>query len=346
MTIVLEVDPKNPDPEVIQLAAEAILRGQLVAFPTETVYGLGSNAMDENSVKRVYEVKGRPDVDPLIVHLASGDDLERVVIQVTGLAKKLAEVFWPGALTLVQWKRPEMPMMVTSGLQTVAVRVPAHPVALALLRAAGVPIAAPSANLFGRSSPTTAEHVLNDLGGHIDVVLDGGPATIGVESTVLDITSNPPVILRPGGVSREELEELIGPLRLSGEMLPVSNSLPSPGMFTKHYAPCTELVVCTGANPDEVLSKMKQITLRCLAEGQQVGLLIADDDIDWFSGLNTQVFLLGSQNDMEQVARRLYAGLRTLDERGVDLILTRFFDERGLGLAIRDRLRRAASRIE
>jgi L-threonylcarbamoyladenylate synthase len=345
MTVILKVNPQEPDPEFIERAAEVIKRGGLVAFPTETVYGLGANALDESAVRRIFEVKGRPGIDPLIVHLARGEDLERVVTQVTDLAKKLAGVFWPGPLTLVQWKRPEVPAIVTSGLETLAARVPAHPVAMALLLAAGVPVAAPSANLFGRSSPTTAEHVLKDLGGRIEMLVDGGPATIGVESTVLDITTTPPAILRPGGVSREALEEVIGPVVVKGEKLPPGAPQPSPGMLAKHYAPRAELILCTGTNREEALSKMKQLASHHISEGKRVGLLLTGEDLERLSELDVSTFSLGPQDKLEEIAHRLYFGLRFLDEQGVDLILAREFGEGGLGLAIQDRLQRASSRV-
>ena len=346
MTIILKVNARQPEPELIRQAADVIRHGGLVAFPTETVYGLGANAFDERAVQRLFKVKNRPAIDPLIVHLARTGDLEKVVQQVTDLAKVLAEAFWPGPLTLIQWKRAEVPTIVASGLETLATRVPAHPVALALLEAAGVPVVAPSANLFGRSSPTSANHVLKDLGGRIDVVLDGGPTPIGVESTVLDITTDPPAILRPGGLSREDLETVIGQVEVRSENAVSGKAQRSPGMLAKHYAPRAELVLCSGSNPEEVYSKIEQLAKNYLNEGKQVGLLLAVEDVDRLSELDVFMFPLGPQEKLEEIAHRLYTGLRFLDEQGVDLILTRDFGEVGLGLAIRDRLKRAATRIE
>jgi L-threonylcarbamoyladenylate synthase len=345
MTTILKVNPNSPESELIDQAAQVIRSGGLVAFPTETVYGLGANALDEGAVKRIFEVKGRPEIDPLIVHLADIDQLERVTTHITDLAFKLAEVFWPGPLTLIQWKRIEVPLIVTSGLPTLAARIPAHPVALALLRASGVPIAAPSANLFGRSSPTTAKHVLKDLGGSIEIVLDGGATFIGVESTVLDITTHPPVILRPGGVSREAIEEVIGQVAVRNESTLADKPQLSPGMLSKHYAPHADLVLCTGTNPDEALIKMKRLVENFLFEDKRVGLLVADEDIHLFKGLDATIFSLGKSNELELIAHRLYYGLRELDDQGVDLILTRDFGNLGLGLAISDRLKRAASQV-
>ncbi|MBE0409435.1 MAG: threonylcarbamoyl-AMP synthase [Anaerolineales bacterium] len=345
MTIVIKVDPNQPEPDSINRAAEVIKRGGLVAFPTETVYGLGANALDESAVRRIFEVKDRPEFDPLIIHLAGIEQLESVAIDVSDLTRKLAKLFWPGPLTLIQWKRNEVPSMVTSGLPTLAARVPAHPVALALLKASGVPIAAPSANLFGRASPTTSRHVLNDLGSRIEMLLDGGPTTIGVESTVLDITTHPPTLLRPGGVPLEALEEVIGAIIVQEHSIPAGVSLRSPGMLSKHYAPRAELVLCTGKSPHEALRKMRHLVEKYLDQGLRVGLLLVEEDCSRFEELDVVIYPLGQEMILETIAYSLYAGLRALDDQDVDIILTRDFGDAGLGLAIRDRLKRAASRV-
>jgi len=353
------VHPQSPEPEIIAQAAAEIQRGGLVAFPTETVYGLGANALDAAAVARIFEAKGRPAEDPLIIHLAAADDLPRVVRAAPPIAHELARAFWPGALTLIMPRGAAVPLSVTAGLETTAVRVPAHPVALALLQAAGTPIAAPSANRFGRASPTTAQHVLHDLDGRIDLILDGGPTTIGVESTVLDVTRTPPLILRPGGVSREALEALIGAVALRGEagLSPVSDRRPtgktpqiSPGLLDKHYAPRAELILCASPTPARRLEQMGQLAQKYLDEGKKVGLLIADQDRQFFAeGLPAElpvpIFLLGPADDLAQVAHNLFAGMRRLDEQGSEVILARGFGRQGLGLAIDDRLRRAASRV-
>jgi L-threonylcarbamoyladenylate synthase len=345
MTIILKVNPQSPEPQFIEQAAEVIRAGGLVAFPTETVYGLGTNALDERAVKRIFVVKDRPEFDPLIIHLAGIEQLEKVAINVSDLARKLAEVFWPGPLTLIQWKRTEVPSIVTSGLPTLAARVPAHPIALALLQESGVPIAAPSANMFGRSSPTTAEHVKKDLGERIDLLLDGGPATIGVESTVLDITVNPPAILRPGGLPREALEAVIGPIVVHDVFQPAGIAQSAPGMLTKHYAPQARLILCTGESHHESMEKLKGLTSSYLREGFRVGVLAVDEEANSFTGLDVVVYSLGPDDNIERIAHSLFAGLRALDEQEVDVILTRDFGNSGLGLAINDRLQRAASRV-
>lgn len=338
----IRVDPQQPDPALIQQAAVALRSGLLVAFPTETVYGLGANALDEAAVARIFQVKGRPADDPLIVHLASVDWLPRAVSQVPGSALQLAEVFWPGPLTMILPRQPHIPGLVTAGGPTVAVRVPSHPVALALIRAAEVMVAAPSANPFGRTSPTLANHVLADLGERIDVILDGGPAGIGVESTVLDLTQPAPVILRPGGVTREDLSKALGmPVALRGDT-PLPGPLASPGLLPRHYAPRAELVFLQGS-PD--LDLMRALAQQALEQGRKVGLLVVEEDWPVFEGLAVQKISLGSQDDLWQAAHRLYAALRALDEQGVELILARDLGEQGPGLALRDRLRRAARKV-
>lgn len=367
MTTILRVDAAAPDPELIDRAAQALLAGQVVAFPTETVYGLGANALDAAAVRRIFAAKERPEADPLIVHLATAQDLPQVAQSIPPLAQQLAQVFWPGPLTLILPKQPQVPEIVTAGLPTVAVRVPAHPVALALLRRSGVPIAAPSANRFGSVSPTTAQHVLSDLGGRIDLILDGGPTVIGVESTVLDISQVPPLILRPGGVSREALEAVIGPVQVrpagghsaeeqvapQGTSAPQSISAPqgssapqvSPGLFEKHYAPRAELLLVIAASLEAGRAEVIRLAREALAAGKRVGLLIAAEDEAACRDLPAPLCILGGAGDLDAVARHLYAGLRELDAQGVQVIVGHDFGEQGLGLAIRDRLRRAATRV-
>ena len=233
-------------PQAIADAAEIIRSGGLVAFPTETVYGLGANAMDAAAVEKIFSAKGRPTFDPLIVHISNLSEIERVVSSFSPAAQTLADAFWPGPLTLVLPKQPDLPDLVTSNLKTVAVRIPNHPVALALIEAAGVPIAAPSANRFGHTSPTTASHVFQDLAGHIDLILDGGSTSIGVESTILDLSTTPARILRPGGITREMLETLIGPVTVFKQIKKPGQRLLSPGLIEKHYAPRAEMFLFKG----------------------------------------------------------------------------------------------------
>lgn len=313
------------DPASIAEAAAVIRRGGLVAFPTETVYGLGANAFDARAVARVFEAKARPSFDPLIVHLASADDLPRVAQAADPRVPRLAARFWPGPLTLVLPRVAELPEIVTSGLDTVAVRVPAHPAAHALLLEAGTPIAAPSANPFGYVSPTTAAHVVERLGDALDVVLDGGPCRVGVESTILSLCADPPLVLRPGGLPREELEAALGePLAVA----PLAERPLAPGQLPQHYATRTPLRILDGAAEPP-------------ADGGRVGLLaFARRPASGFAAVE----VLAEDGSLTTAAARLFAALRRLDALSLDLILAERCPETGLGLAIMDRLRRAAAR--
>ncbi len=322
-------------------AAAALLRaGRLVAFPTETVYGLGGAALDPAAVAAIFTAKGRPATDPLIVHLASIADLPLVVDTVSPVAARLGLALWPGPLTLVLPCGPAVPPAVTAGRATVAVRVPAHPLARALIVAAGTPLAAPSANRFGHTSPTTAAHVLADLDGHIDAVLDGGPTPIGIESTVLDLSGPGPILLRPGGVSLEQLCELLGEVALGG---PASGGAqPAPGLFERHYAPHSPLWLVFG-QPEAARAWLRTRATAELAAGRRVGLLLPAEDLATLADLDVLAVSLGPVADLEAIARHLYAALRTLDAGEPDLILTRDLGLVGLARAIRDRLTRAAA---
>ncbi len=339
MTEVVRVDSHHPDPAAIARAAEILRAGGLVAFPTETVYGLGADGLNPAAVARLFAAKGRPATDPVILHIADLDALPRLAREVPPAAWTLVRRFWPGPLTVVLPKQPVVPDLVTAGLPTVAIRMPAHPVALALIRAAGTPIAAPSANRFGHTSPTTAQHVLEDLADRVDLVLDAGPTPIGVESTVLDLTRPVPTILRPGGLPREALEAAIGPVAVFDRS--VSGPAPAPGMLPKHYAPRAEMVVLIGPR-EWARARLRELAARALQEGHRVGVLISEEDRAAVTDLPVAVATLGSEQDLEGIARRLYPAMRELDAQGLDLILARDFGTQGLGLAIRDRLVRAA----
>ena len=345
---------KPATPEAVTEAAAVIRAGGLVAFPTETVYGLGADATNPRAIARIYEAKQRALNDPLIVHVANAIDLNdptlryaHGVIDLRRLSgrqveqvKRLMQAFWPGPLTLVLPRGANIPPNVSAGLHTIAVRMPDHPVAQALIAQAGVPIAAPSANRFGHVSPTTAQHVLDDLGGRIDFVLDGGPARIGVESTVLDMTNDPPRILRPGGVTREQIADFgfsIAGFGLDTQSSITSHQLPmsSPGLLEKHYAPKAQLIVC--ANLDGLIHQQSAIRNRQL----MVGILLMEQQRAACEKMHPQ-FVLG--NDVDDVARNLYAGLRALDGAGVDVILITEVERAGIGEAIADRLQRAAAK--
>ncbi len=341
MTKTFQVNPTRPEPALILEAAGIVRRGGLVAFPTETVYGLGADGLNAAAVQKIFAAKNRPNSDPLILHLATPDDLERVAV-LNGreeIVSKLAKRFMPGALTLVLPKQPQVPFEVTAGGASVAVRVPAHEIALALIRAAGVPVAAPSANLFSRPSPTTAAAVLEDLDGRIDALLDGGETRIGVESTVLSLIGAP-TLLRPGGVPLEELEALIGQVLLPGEaVLSPEQAQPAPGMLLKHYSPRASLLLLEdGSN---LQARLQHEALAALARGERLGLLLPASSLGWLERVTTERFSLG--DTAASVATRLFTGMRALDRAGCSAILTHQLNASGLGRAVNDRLYRAAS---
>jgi L-threonylcarbamoyladenylate synthase len=342
-TELIHVDSQHPAVEGIARAARAITAGSLVAFPTETVYGLGANALDASAVARIFEAKQRPLTDPLIVHLAQVAQVHEVAAQIPDIVHRLAERFWPGPLTLILHRAEKVPASVSAGRDTVAVRVPAHPVAQALLAACGLPIAAPSANLFGRPSPTTAQHVLEDLDGRVDLVLDGGSTTIGLESTVIDLTVAPPVLLRPGGLPPETLREVLPELRVpdAPQISADDEHTASPGTLLKHYSPRAALVLLRG-EADAAQRLAADIVERTRQRGRKTGLLIPGEEAALYAGLTAEVASLGASADLAAVARVLFTRLRELDRRKVDLILAREPTGGGLGLAIRDRLFRAA----
>jgi L-threonylcarbamoyladenylate synthase len=341
-TQVFTVDPNQPEDAALRRAADVLQAGGLVAFPTETVYGLGANALDAEAVQGIFAAKERPAYDPVIVHVTTIDDLRRLVQDVPPVARTLADAFWPGPLTLVLRRSPLVPDAVTAGGETVAVRAPSHPVARALIHAAGVPIAAPSANRFGQLSPTRVEDVLADLEGRVDVVLDAGPTPVGVESTVLSLETEVPTILRPGGVSREALERVLGAVRfVERPVQPTQEIVPSPGTLPQHYAPQAQLVLYRGPRK-AMLRAMRDRALTLHDQGQRVGLFLAEEDLSFFAGLPLILRAVAPADDLRTVAQRLFSTLRALDTAEVDIILARDFGATGLGLAVRDRLTRAA----
>ncbi len=312
------------DPEAIAEAARIIINGGLVAFPTETVYGLGADALNPLAVARIFEVKARPRIDPIIVHVADRR-MAGIYGELSDLAHALAERFWPGPLTLVVPKKPEAPSIVTAGLPTVAIRSPDHPVALAIIKAAGRGIAAPSANPFGYVSPTLAEHVAELLSDRIDLILDGGPSAIGVESTILSLVDSTPSILRTGGVSIEELESALGKLKLSTG---ATVRPQAPGQLARHYATRTRLEIAEEGM--ERLKKQEKTGLLCLQEPA---------DRDAYAAIET----LSPSGDLREAAANLFRALRRLDSLSLDRIIARPLAEKGLGAAIMDRLRRCSA---
>lgn len=323
------VDPQHPDPAVIEQAAAALRAGELVAFPTETVYGLGARALDERAVARIFSAKGRPSHHPLIVHVLEVEQARELVREWPKLAQALADRFWPGPLTLVLPKREQVPDLVTAGLDSVALRSPAHPVARALLAALGEPIAAPSANRYQGVSPTTAAHVERSLGrGAVAWLLDGGPSTVGIESTVLDLTGERPVLLRPGGVSVAELEAITGPLARI-EQVDEAKPRSSPGMSERHYAPRGRL---------ELIDR-RELEARIEGSERPLGAILLEP-IESVPGID---HLLSMPSDPRDYARLLYAAMHTLDELGCVRILVERVPEHDEWTAVRDRLRRAAA---
>ncbi len=330
-------------PAGINEAAALLRAGGLVAFPTETVYGLGAHALDPRAVRGIFEAKQRPSDDPLIVHVGHAGLVDEVAIS-GPLARRLAERFWPGPLTLVLPKRPHVPPEVTAGLDTVAVRVPGHPIARALLLAAGLPVAAPSANLFGRPSPTLAEHVLHDLRDRIDVVLDGGRTTVGVESTIIDVSDARPRLLRPGGVAAEEIEALLGHWLLP-PLERIDGPQASPGLMPVHYAPRTALVLIVG-EPAAAQSRLRRELSTALATGRRVGVLLLDEDVAWMPP-EVVTERVGAWLDPSASAARLFEAIRSLDAADLDVLYARDLANVsiGLGRALADRLRRAARHV-
>ena len=312
----------------IARAASLIREGGLVAFATETVYGLGANVYDVRAIGRIFEAKERPAFDPLIVHIGVRNWIENIAASVTPLAYKLIDAFWPGPLTLVLPKTPRIPDLATAGLSTVGVRMPWHASAIELLREAKVPIAAPSANRFGHVSPTSAEHVAEQLGDRIDYILDGGPCTVGVESTILDVTGEQAVLLRPGGLPLEAIESLIGPVRLLAATSAPNEPQPSPGRLLRHYATRTPLVIADLEEPPPRDGRVGLLTLTARPDDQHYAA----------------VEVLSPREDLAEAAANLFAAMRRLDARGLDQIVARLVPDVGLGRAINDRLRRASRR--
>lgn len=315
-------------------AAGIIRAGGTVAFPTETVYGLGANALDSEAVAGIFRAKRRPPDNPLIVHISSPGMLHIVAKDIPGAADKLISAFWPGPLTLILRRAENVPDITTGGLDTVAVRMPAHDTALALIRESGVPIAAPSANISGRPSPTKAEHVLRDMNGRIDAIIVGEDCRIGVESTVIDLTVSPPALLRPGGLSLEEITACIGNVVVAGE------SVKSPGMRYTHYSPATRLMLVEGER-SRVVREIRRLVGEYRRSGLRVGVLASRESAGQIEC--DAKYVLGSPDDLKEVAGRLFSGLRFLDEAGVDVgIAEGTFPEVREGRAIMNRLRKAA----
>lgn len=331
--------------EYISEASEILRKGGLVAFPTETVYGLGGDAKDKEASRKIYAAKGRPSDNPLIVHIARFSQLQEISKDLPENAKKLADAFWPGPLTMVVNKNEVIPYETTGGLDTVAVRMPNNPIALALIEESGCMIAAPSANTSGRPSPTKASHVYEDLSGKIDAILDGGAVDIGLESTIVDLTEDVVTILRPGYINMEMLKEVVGEVRIDPGIVyndkgTTSGAKPkAPGMRYKHYAPKGDLTIISG-DEDKVVAKINELTKKAIDEGSKVGIIATSETADRYS--EGQILVIGDRSDEGSIAHNLYDILRQFDELGVDLIYSESFATPNMGQAIMNRLLKAA----
>lgn len=329
------------DSNELDEAVAYLKNGQVVAFPTETVYGLGADATNEEAVKKIFEAKGRPNDNPLIIHISNIDQLGHYVQDVPEVAEKVISHFWPGPCTLVLKKQGPLAPSVTGGLDTVGVRMPDHAVALELIEQAGVPLAAPSANSSGKPSPTTAQHVKRDLDTKIRAIVDGGPTGVGLESTVLDLTDPfRPTILRPGGVTIEELEAVIGKVWMDTHLKDTSFAPKSPGMKYKHYSPDKPVWILP-----EILSEADKIINQLEQDGEKIGLLISEGWLEQLTEENRTVLTLGEKSKPQQAAARLFSSLRALDDEEVSVILVEPYSKCGIGTAYMNRLEKAATRI-
>ena len=338
---VVSMDAKHPDKEAIKRAGQILQNGGLVAFTTETVYGLGGNALDPRASMKIYAAKGRSSDNPLIIHIADMDSLKEIVSEIPEKAQLLAEKFWPGPLTMILPKAEIVPGETTGGLDSVAVRFPSDLIAQDLIRAAGGFVAAPSANTSGRPSPTRAEHVEEDLGDAIDMILDGGQVGIGLESTIVDFTEDVPVVLRPGYISLEMLQEILGEVRMDRGLLITDSSVhpKAPGMKYRHYAPKADLAVVEG-NTEQVIAYINRMTEEAVSQGRRVGIIATDETSALYK--NGVVRSIGSREDEETIAHHLYEVLRDFDGDGVSAIYSEAFYTPRMGQAIMNRLLKAA----
>ena len=340
-TLIEKIDRHQMDDEVLAKAGEILKRGGLVAFPTETVYGLGANALNEDAAKQTYAAKGRPSATPLIVQIADVEDLPIVARNISDKAKQLMEQFWPGPLTFIFEKQYIVPYGTTGGLNTVAVRMPTDEIARAVIRAGGGYVSAPSANTSGRPSPTSAEHVADDFDGKIDMIIDGGNVDIGLESTILDMTVEPPMILRPGAITKEMLEEVVGEVAVDATLLTedTGEAPKAPGMKYRHYAPKAELIIVEG-EVGETIKAIRQISYEQTRLGFKVGIIASGETAEYYT--NGIVKNIGTRSNENSIAKNLYRVLREFDEEDVSYIYSEAFDGDGIGSAIMNRLEKAA----
>jgi L-threonylcarbamoyladenylate synthase len=339
-TDIIKINEKRPNQIIISKASKLICSGEIIAFPTETVYGLGANALDPSAVLKIFEIKGRPSDNPLIIHIADMKTLRNLVSQIPLKANQIIKKFWPGPVTLVLKKSKIVPKITTGGLNTVAVRMPRNNVALALIRKSGLPIAAPSANISGRPSPTTAIHVKDDLDGKIKLILDGGSTKIGIESTVIDMTRSTPVILRPGGISKESIENEIGKVLFHNSLIGIERkkikAYRSPGMKYRHYSPKAHVILVEGSE-NAAKSKIIQLTEKLEAEGKKVSIMTTSKTLK----VNSETIQYMGRS-LEIIARNLFANLRQADKNNMDVIIVQGIQYNKTGFAIMNRLKKAA----
>lgn len=341
-TKLVKIDDLKSQSKDMDMAADLIKMGEIVAFPTETVYGLGADGLNKEAVKKIFKAKGRPQDNPLILHVDSIEMLGKLVVNIPPEAYICTEKFWPGPLTILFKKSDLVPEIITAGLDAVAIRMPSHPIALELIKKAGVPIAAPSANTSGRPSPTRVSHVIEDMSGEIAMIIDGGETGVGLESTVLDLTEKEAMILRPGGITLEELMEVIPNVSIDPGILEVTKDgvIPkSPGQKYRHYAPKASMILFSG-DRDKMVQKIIQMARKYEEENKKVGLLVTEENKEEYSFEN--VVVMGSSKDKKTIAHGLFHAIRRLDQMEVDIILCEAVKEDNIGMAIMNRLLKAA----
>lgn len=341
-TKIIKLDEDNLDKGVIEEAGNAIRNGKLVAFPTETVYGLGANAEDGEAVKKIFEAKGRPQDNPLIVHISEFNDIDKIAEEVPDTAKKLAKKFWPGPMTLIMKKKPIISDITSAGLSSIGIRMPSDKEARALIKSSGVPIAAPSANISGRPSPTDIERCIEDLNGKVDYIIGGSHCKFGLESTVIDCTTNPICILRPGAITIEMLREIDKEAYIDPAVNMKTNDKirpKAPGMKYKHYAPKAPVKIIKG-DLKKTIEKINEMVQNYIDDNKKVGIMATDETKSSYK--QGVVISLGSRKDMYSIGKNLFETLRTFDDCEVDIILSEAFDEEGFGIAIMNRLNKSA----
>ena len=341
-TKVKVLNSNNLDKNILEEVGQVIKNKGLVAFPTETVYGLGANALEEEAVTKIFLAKGRPQDNPLIVHIADLDEIRPLVKNIPEVAKKLMEKFWPGPMTLILEKTSIIPDVTSAGLKSIGIRMPRSIIARAIIKAAGVPIAAPSANISGRPSPTDLERCIEDLNGKIEYIVGGEVSDVGLESTIIDCTVTPPCVLRPGGITLEMLKEIDKDIYIDEAIMkkPEKNFRPkAPGMKYRHYAPKAPVKIVNG-ELQKTIAKINEIVQTYISEGKKVGVMATDETKEKYK--NAMVLSLGSRNDLNSIGRNLFEALRTFDDNNVDIILSEAFEEKGFGIAIMNRLKKSA----